>query len=62
MAWKNYKSNSRGKKRSRRSPQEKFAFRLGQVNRGLKNPDSRISESFANGQKPKDKKQKKSLY
>ena len=60
MASKGWKQKS-GKK-GRFSEQEKFAFRLGQVNRGLKNPNSLISESFANGQKPKDKKPKKSLY
>lgn len=62
MAWKNYKSNSKGGKKSKYSAQETFAYRYGQVMRGLKNPDSLISESFNNGQKPKDKKPNKTLY
>ena len=62
MAWKNYKSKSKGRKKSKYTKQENFAYIFGQVSRGLKNPDSRITESFNNGQKPKDKKQKKSLY
>ncbi len=66
MAFRNYRNNSkgkgRGKKNSRYSEQEKFAYRLGQVNRGLKNPNSLISESYVNGRTPKEKKPNKTLY
>ena len=41
---------------------ETFAYYMGQVERGRKNPDSRITESYNNGSKVKDKKKKKSLF
>ena len=60
MAWKN--KNWKKKKRSRYTEQEKFAYRYGQVMHGLKNPDSRITESFEKGRTPRKKKARKSLY
>ena len=60
MARKN--KNWKKKKRSKYTEQEKFAYRYGQVQRGLKNPNSRIAESFNNGQKVREKKARKSLY
>lgn len=56
---KNYRTS---KKKSKYCAQEKFAYIFGQVTRGLNNPESRITESFNNGKKVKDKKPKKSLY
>ena len=59
------KSRGRTKVKRRRSKyteQEKFAYKLGQAMRGLENPDSRISESYNNGKKPKTVKARKPLY
>lgn len=55
----NYKKRSR---RGRYTEQEKIAYRMGQVQRGLKNPDSKISASYNKGFKPSAAKPKKSLY
>ena len=57
MAWKNkYRTTKKPKTSSRlRRPKyselEKLAFKLGQVQRGLRNPDSRVFESYNNGKK-----------
>lgn len=54
------KRNSyRGKrKRSRYKPVEKLAFQFGLVQRGLKNPDSRVSASYERGLKSAERKKK----
>ena len=67
MAWKNkYRTTKKPKTSSRlRRPKyselEKLAFKLGQVQRGLRNPDSRVFESYNNGKKSPMKKRRKSL-
>jgi len=35
---------------------------MGQVQRGLNNPDSRISSSYKNGLTPPERKKRKSLF
>ena len=67
MVWKNnYRTTKKPKtsSRSRRpkySELEKLAFKLGLVQRGLSNPDSRVFESYNNGKKGPTKKGRKSL-
>lgn len=70
MAKKNYYSNGsknrregnpQQKKTSRASELRKLAYNLGQVQKGLKNPDSQISASYNAGMN-KQKKEKKSLF
>ena len=50
--------NSNNNRRSKYSELEKISYKMGQIKRGLKNPDSRITESFNNGLngKPSNKK------
>lgn len=38
------------------------AYRMGQVKRGLKNPDSKISASYENGCSVKERKPRKTLF
>lgn len=57
----NYKGGNRRKKQ-KYTPIEKFAYQYGLVSRGLKNPDSLISESFNRGKTEKSKKPKKSIF
>ncbi len=70
MAWKdNYRTNKKpktssktgGKSKSKYTELEKLSFKLGMIQRGLENPDSRVFESFNNGKKGSSKKTKKSL-
>lgn len=67
MAWKNkYRTTKKPKtsSRSRRpkySELEKLSYKLGQIERGLSNPDSRVFESYNNGKKGPTKKRRKSL-
>lgn len=60
----NYKSKSKSK--SKRTSFTKmikdFAYKLGQVNRGLKNPDSQISASYNSGITEREKREKKPLF
>ena len=53
---------NRGRSKSKYTEQEKFAYKLGQVMRGLENTQSLISESYNNGKTPKEKKPRRSLY
>lgn len=75
MANKNYKSNrnyrkarSVGKRKPTRKPRrkysevEKIAYRMGQVQRGLKNPDSLVSAAFTAGVTVPVKKERKTLF
>lgn len=67
MAWyKNRNYGNRGYKKGKRggryTEQEKIAYRMGQVQRGLKNPDSKITASYNKGLTPSAAKPKKSLY
>ncbi|MBQ8357361.1 MAG: hypothetical protein IJX39_06075 [Clostridia bacterium] len=57
---KGYKGRS-GKK-SKYNDLQRFAYKMGQIERGRKNPDSLITESYNNGKTPREKKQKKSLF
>lgn len=70
MAWKNnYRttkkpktSSKTGRKsKSKYTELEKLSYKLGQIERGLKNPDSRVFESYNNGKKGPTKKRRKSL-
>lgn len=63
MAYKNSKTKSkRNKKKVSRSKRlTQLAYEMGQVQKGLKNPDSMISESFKAGEKSQ-KRVKKSLF
>ena len=58
--------NGSRRKNSKRMSKTKrltsFAYNMGQVQRGLSNPNSMISESYAKGQKTPEKKNKKSLF
>ena len=61
MAWK--KTNTaKPKNKNKRTEVERTAFLMGQVERGRKNPDSRITESFNNGKKESSPTKKKSLF
>ena len=60
-------SQKRGKSRGYRknnSAREltKLAYQLGQIERGKKNPDSRISESFNRGATAPQKRERKPLF
>lgn len=50
------------KRKSKYTEIEKLAYQLGRIDCGLKNPDSRVSESYANGRKALKVKHKKSLF
>lgn len=58
MSW------NKGKGKSKYSEAEKTAYRMGQVAVGVKNPNSKVHESFNNGVNSvhKDRKPKKSLF
>lgn len=50
MAYRNYKKkNAYRAKSSQYTETEKLAFKLGCISRGLKNPNSKVFESFSNG-------------
>ena len=54
------------RKKTTRKPRytevEKVAYYMGQVQRGLKNPDSLISDSYKAGSTKKERKPKKTLF
>lgn len=50
------------KKRSEQSRLLKLAHDMGKIERGLKNPESKISLAHKRGQTPPEKKPKRSLY
>lgn len=52
----------RKRKKRRYTQVEKTAYLVGQVERGLKNPESRISASYKNGLTPPVYKRKKTLF
>ena len=56
------KKNGRRRSGRRYGELQKFAYRLGQVQRGMENPDSLISESYLNGCQKPEKKPKKTLF
>ena len=49
-------------KKSKYTKVEQAAYLQGLVDRGLKNPDSRISASYTRGLKKPEKREKKSLF
>ena len=59
---KNTKTKKTKKKVSNASQLRKLAYQMGQVERGLKNPNSQISESYNNGKELKRKSTKKTLF
>lgn len=62
MAFKKKSSKRRVKDKESRSKRlTKLAYDMGQVQKGLKNPDSKISESFKAGEKSQ-KRVKKTLF
>lgn len=61
----NYTRNTKYTKRSKKSKYtevERVAYLMGQVERGRKNPESRISDSYKKGCSEPAKRQKKSLF
>lgn len=48
-------------KKKGRSELEKLAYNLGKIERGKKNPNSKVYDSFNNGLKAPEKKAKKPL-
>lgn len=55
-------TRAKGKRKNKYSELEVFAYRLGQISRGRKNPDSKISESFNNGLKGREAKPRKTMF
>ena len=58
---KRYASKSR-KRRSKFTQVERIAYQMGQVKRGLANPNSRVYASYVNGCNGKSTKHKKPLF
>lgn len=58
MAWGKRNKRRRNKKQSYTKKMTSLAYQMGQVNRGLKNPDSKISASYNAGLKKKAKEKK----
>lgn len=50
------------RKTSKSSELTSFAYKMGQVQRGLQNPDSKISSSFERGKMKPEKRQKQTLF
>lgn len=62
---KNYSSSTKKKVRNNQtssSDLKSFAYRLGLVSRGIKNPDSALHESYQKGLQAPPKKVKKPLF
>ena len=55
-------SKSRRRKKKRFTEVEKIAYHMGQVKRGLANPNSRVYASYVNGCNGKTTKKKKPLF
>ena len=61
--YKQRRAKARPRKYTRRRNDLTFlAYKMGQVERGLKNPDSKISESFNRGATAPQKRVKKTLF
>lgn len=59
MAYRTRKTSSRSSGRSKKTQTQQLttlARQMGQIERGLKNPDSRISQSYNQGKNPKQRK------
>ena len=63
MAYRNYRRSVKGngKFKSKRTYLEKLAYNMGKIQRGIKNPVSRVHESYANGLTGKTTTNKKPL-
>ena len=61
---KNYRNRAkaRTRKKSKYTKAETLAYQLGQINRGLKNTNSKVYESYQKGLSNKKTKAKKPLY
>lgn len=62
-----YRSNNYGQKKGKGKGKkyteiEKLAYNYGRVTRGIKNPNSRVYESFVNGRDGKSTENKKPLF
>ena len=55
-------SGTRRKRRSKYSAVERQAYLNGMVERGLKNPESKISQSFNRGKQAPTKRKKRTLF
>lgn len=66
MAYRNRKSYGKNKprkgKKSSYTELERLAYNLGKINRGLKNPDTRVFASYKNGCIGKTANNTKPLY
>ena len=59
--YKPYRSYKPRRRKSKYSSVETFAYKMALVERGRKNPDSKITESYNNGLKTAERK-KKSMF
>lgn len=55
-------SSSKGKKKSQGTELRSLAYKMGQVNLGLKNPDSQITQAYNAGKNSNAKKEKRPLF
>ena len=62
MAKKNYAKKSKKTRRSKYTKVEQTAYLMGQVERGLKNPDSRITSAYERGATTPKIRAKKPLF
>ena len=61
--WKNsYYGKPKKQKRRKHKKVEYFAYMYGMVNRGLRNPESRVSEAFRKGRETPKQQVKRSLF
>lgn len=56
-----YKRRIQRRKKSKRTSLEKLAYNMGQIQRGLNNPNSRVYESYKNGKIGKTSSKRKPL-
>lgn len=56
------KFNNTRKKRAKFTQVERLAYQMGRIERGKKNPNSRVHESFNNGLNGKSSTKKKPLF
>ena len=62
MARKNYAKKFKKNRKSKYTKVEQTAYLMGQVERGLKNPDSRITSAFNRGNSVPKQRIKKPLF
>ncbi len=56
------KTSTRTKKSDKAAELRRLAYKMGQIERGLKNPDSQISASFERGKERKPSSKRKPLF